>query len=126
AGWLPSTQVSMPVTPTNPAGTLLITGYNYSGGYMYPSQSTVQDETPRYRENFRKTYLAGLSQSATHVPVLPAAEGAFGKIPSNPYTPTGTDGRRTPPGNNGNNGNGGNGGNGNGRGAPAPHARAPG
>ncbi|WP_040794553.1 hypothetical protein [Nocardia higoensis] len=123
AGWLDSTQRWMPMTPTNPAGTLLPSGYTYSGGYVDTSYSVTEDQTPMYRENFRKTYLAGLAQSSTHVPVLPPAEGAFGTIPSNPYTPGGNGG-----GNGGGQNQGGNGGGqhrgGNGGGNPGGGQRA--
>ncbi|WP_410873862.1 hypothetical protein [Nocardia sp. A7] len=68
AGWLDSTQRSMPPTATNPADTVS----------AVPPAST--NDLPIYRQNFRNTYLTGLTLSSTHVPTLPAADGAFGGI----------------------------------------------
>ncbi len=91
SGWLDATQVSMPYSAENPAGTLYASGVSMYSGYVSTNYSVAQDQTPTYRENFRKTYLTGLPQTASHVPVLPPAAGAFGQIPSDPYKPAGGD-----------------------------------
>ncbi|WP_405179632.1 hypothetical protein OG225_38660 [Nocardia sp. NBC_01377] len=101
AGWLDSTQRSMPTSPTNPS----------LGLYVVPPPAGSND-LALYRQNFRTTYLAGLGLSTSHIPVLPAADGAFGRIP-NPFY-KGNNGNNN--GNNGNNGGGNNGGGNNGGG----------
>ena len=82
SGWLNETQYCMP--PNNEA-----------------DEETKQSWLQYTREMFRKTYVYGMNQSATHVPVIPAAASAFGALPANPFDPTGT----TPPGEEKPNGN---------------------
>ncbi|SUA41813.1 hypothetical protein [Nocardia africana] len=81
SGWLNETQYSMP--PNNDA-----------------DAKTQQQWIQTVRESFRRTYVFGMNQSSSHVPVLPAAAAAFGQIPADPYNPTGQNppGSQNPPG----------------------------
>ncbi|MGW4351649.1 hypothetical protein ACWELJ_06105 [Nocardia sp. NPDC004582] len=77
SGWLEEAKKNMPPSANNPAGQIISwpTGMNLQAGVQM-STTMFTDDTPKYQENYRKTYVAGIADY----------NGAMLSIPS-PNTP---------------------------------------
>ncbi|WP_040790949.1 hypothetical protein [Nocardia paucivorans] len=110
--WLDETQKVMPQGPDNMAGTYSTSGsaaseypyldtrtlddeYSWEEKLLWESDANgfhtdtiviVEDPTPVYRENYRNTYLAGITDTAQYFPVIPSYITESGSLPPSEET----------------------------------------